>query len=89
MDKWVFLILIMAALLQVAGCASCKGPDAVVVNKVVSVPCIEKVPEKPDLASAVLSEEASLAEQIQAISIDVLKLKAYSNELRAIIEGCR
>ena len=89
MSKTTVIIIAAIALLLMTGCASTKQCEPVVVNKIVTVPCVKSVPPKPALESIDLPPDATLAEQIQAISIDALKLKSYNNELMAIIEGCR
>ncbi len=72
-----------------SGCATVTDCQPVMVDKVVSVPCITSVPASPELSSVKLPDSASLAEQIQAISIDILLLKAHNNELMAVVEACR
>ena len=89
MSKTTVIIIAAIALLMMTGCASTKQCEPVIVNKIVTVPCVKSVPPKPALESIALPADATLAEQIQAISIDALTLKAHNNELTAIIEGCR
>ena len=89
MSKTTVIIIAAIALLLMTGCASTKQCEPVVVNKIVTVPCVKALPASPALASTALPEDATLPEQIQAISIDILTLKAHNNELSAIIEGCR
>ena len=80
---WILLLLVLTS------CASGKTCEPVYVNKVVSVPCVKAVPNQPELTSIQLPEDATLAEQIQAISIDALLLQQHNNELMAIIKGCQ
>ena len=87
MSKTTVIIIAAIALLLMTGCASTQQCEP--VNKIVTVPCVKTVPPKPALESIALPDNATLAEQIQAISIDALTLKAHNNELMAIIEGCR
>ena len=80
--------LLIVCLVLLTSCASTKPCEPVYVNKVVTVPCIKAVPEAPKLTSIRLPDNATLAEQIQAISIDVLLLQQHNNELMAVIKGC-
>jgi PBP1b-binding outer membrane lipoprotein LpoB len=84
-----YIIILLAALFILTSCASTQPCEPVIVNKAVAVSCVNEVPKKPELASITLPDNATLAEQIQAISIDALLLLQYSNEQAAVIEGCR
>lgn len=84
-----YLFCFVLAFFVLTGCATVKECEPVYVNKVVTVPCVKEVPKEPELTSIRLPGDATLAEQIQAISVDVLILKQSNNELRAVMEGCR
>jgi hypothetical protein len=85
----IFTLIWMVTLIFLSGCATTQPCEPVIVNKVVSVSCVTEVPQKPELTSIKLPDNVTLAEQIQAISVDAFLFLQYSNEQAAVIVGCQ
>lgn len=80
----------LLTLLLVAGCASKPElptpPNVVEVKVPVAVPCIKDMPKRPEMAQA---RDNTRPEYMRALLINHARMKAYEQELEAIIETCR
>ncbi len=82
---WVLLAVIL-----LAGCATkCDAPKVVRVDVPVSTPCVVDVPPPPDLATATLTPEAGIWDQMRALRAERLQLRGYVKVLEAALQGCQ
>lgn len=61
-------------------------PNVVEVKVPVAVPCIKDMPKRPEMAQA---RDNTRPEYMRALLINHARMKAYEQELEAILETCK
>lgn len=85
----VKLLLILALLATLPGCATTSAPVVTEVNIPVAVPCEAPLPEKPDFAVDNLPIGAPIDEQMRALRAERAQRKGYEIELEAAVRACQ
>jgi len=81
-------VLAICLLGVLAGCAT-RPPATVEVQVPVAVPCVRKVPERPQFEFDRLPADASDGDKVLALARDWVHARKYELELEAAIAGCR
>lgn len=74
--------LISAALASLSGCAT---TEPVTVRVPVPVPCVDRMPVKPEQCAA---RDDSRAEWLRCALVERERLLGYAGELEAVLEAC-
>lgn len=80
-------LLLIAAALVLAGCATNKPPERVLVP--VPVPCKVDVPREPVWATDSLSPDADIWDQTKALLAERAQRIGYQKQLKAAIDACQ
>lgn len=87
MNALLYSSLLM--LLALAGCGSTPTttpPETVIVKVPVAVPCVEVMPNKPDVCNAA---DESRKEFLRCLLVNHARTEAYKAELEAILMACK
>jgi len=74
--------------LALAGCAT-QAPAPQIVDVPVSVPCVDKVPARPEFEFAKLTPAATDGDKVLALARDWPLGRKYEGDLEAVIAGCQ
>ena len=85
-------LLIIAAAILIAGCATTEKPViTTVIQKVevpIAVPCKVEIPAKPAFNFNELKEEQDIFDKVKALLADLKLHAGYEEELNAALNSC-